>query len=313
MQTSTPTALNAIRQIVEEVIGQPVPDASANLIGLGANSMELVRIINRLEDKLAFRPTFDELGASPTLESIAAAYAARLRPGVEAPSPSPIGEHAAAAGVQASRRADAVAAARSDSDRLRIALQSGPAADCTRYASVRRFARNAVNTRAIAQFLATLRTPEAAAATRSARYGSAGGRYAVQVYLQTAPGGVEEVPAGLYYLHPERQELLQLAPDVAPDPSLFEPVVNGPIVREAAFVVYLVWRPAALQPVYGARARDYALLEAGAMAQVLREAAPGCGLGLCAMAEMDFSALRSWFELDDDQECLGVLVGGVPA
>lgn len=289
-----------IRQVVESTLGIAVPDVHANLIGLGVNSMEMVRIINRLDDDLGFRPPFEELSANPTIAALAVAFRASVT-AVRSPEP-----RAATPASAASAARTAVPALRVDAERPRIEL--GRAAPQDALCSTRTFSPAPVTLGRLAQLLAGLATPERAGG--HALYAAAGGRYAVQCYVQVAAGAAQDIPCGIYYHHPQRHELWLLAPDLGPEPGLFEPVINAPIARLASFVIYLVWRPAALVPDYGARARDYALVEAGAMAQVLRAHAPACGLGLCAIGELNFAPVRGWFELDDDQECLHALFGG---
>jgi SagB-type dehydrogenase family enzyme len=288
-----------IREVVESTLGISVPDDHANLIGLGVNSMEMVRIINRLDDDLGFRPPFEELSANPTIAALAAAMRASV---AGAGSPGPLAAMPTAA---ADTSRTAVPALRHDAQFPKIELRRTAAQDALR--STRSFGPAPLTLQGLDQLLAGLATPGAAGG--HALYAAAGGRYAVQCYVQVA-AGAHDVPCGLYYHHPQRQELWLLAPDLGPEPELFEPVINAPMARRASFVVYLVWRPAALVPDYGARARDYALIEAGAMAQVLRASAPACGLGLCPIGEMNFAPVRGWFELDDDQECLHALFGG---
>ena len=73
----------------------------------------------------------------------------------------------------------------------------------------------------------------------------------------------------------------------------FEPFVNQPIVRQAAFVLLLTVFLPAIAPVYGAHAVRFATLEAGSMAQLLREAAPANGLALCAIGDSAAPATRA--------------------
>ncbi len=79
----------------------------------------------------------------------------------------------------------------------------------------------------------------------------------------------------------------------------------------AAFGVFLVSTPAAIAPAYGERnAARFSTIEAGHIAQLLLTGAPERGLGLCAVGEMDFDAVRADFGVDDDQELLLSLWGG---
>jgi amino acid adenylation domain-containing protein len=144
------------------------------------------------------------------------------------------------------------------------------------------------------------------------RYPSAGSLYPVQVYLHLQPGRVEGVPAGTYYYHPEQHSLVPLVPDGVIDRSVHA-TVNQPVFDTAAFSLFLVAQLAAMQPLYGQRAHEFCLLEAGYMGQLLMTEAPLAGLGLCPIGTLDFGQLRSLFALDESHELVHSFVGGIPA
>jgi hypothetical protein len=79
---------------------------------------------------------------------------------------------------------------------------------------------------------------------------------------------------------------------------------------QAAFGIYLVCPMEFASAVYGDWGYDLVMLEAGAIAQVLRDEAPGVGLGLCSVGTLDFGAIRSAFRLPGEQLLLHSLVGG---
>lgn len=308
MQTSSsPTTAQRIRHIIESVLDVPVPDESTNLISLGANSMEMVRIINRLEDELGFRPRFEDLSTNPSIEALTLAYDLTSSPAPHQDAPAPetsstpptAGRHDEP-GLTSGIRIDALYA--------RMPLPEATAPELPVMRSQRSFGAAALSSAALSVLLSPLRQLQTEGA--HAAYASAGRGYAVQTYLQLQPGACADLPCGLYYYQPERHELWLLAPDLVIEPTLYEPVVNAPIARQAAFALYFVSRPAALKAKYGARARDYCLIEAGAMAQLLRERAYGSGVGLCAIGEFDVGPIQSWFELEPDQECLHSMLGG---
>ncbi|NIQ52122.1 MAG: peptide synthetase, partial [Gammaproteobacteria bacterium] len=59
--------------------------------------------------------------------------------------------------------------------------------------------------------------------------------------------------------------------------------------------------------MYGEVARDFCLLEAGYMAQLLRMEAPGRGIGLCAVGWVDFDVVREPLALGESQIFLHAL------
>ncbi|UQW99649.1 non-ribosomal peptide synthetase [Streptomyces sp. RerS4] len=147
-------------------------------------------------------------------------------------------------------------------------------------------------------------------------YGSAGGLYPVQTYLAVAPGGVEGIAGGTYYLDPAGPALVALeGPDGAVralDPALYGEA-NRPLAAQAAFAVHLVARNAAVKPVYGELADRFGLLEAGAMAQLLRRRAADCRVGLCPIGDVYARPLHEVLVLESDQTVLHTLLGGLPA
>ncbi|WP_103310672.1 MULTISPECIES: SagB family peptide dehydrogenase [unclassified Pseudomonas] len=300
------STVERIRRIVETVLGVVVPDVGSNIIGLGANSMELVRIINLIEDEMGLRLKFEDVSFEPSIAELAKSVEATRE--CEAHEPA---QYAASQAVTETAHLDlpAVTGIRHDAGWPVVMLAEGLSPVETVGASVRAFGHEPLALAGIAQLLDALKLPERGASAH-AGYASAGALYPVQTYLYAKAGRVDGLPCGLYYYHPLRRELWLLSPDLVFDESLYEPLFNAPFYRDAAFAIYLVSRPAAIKPSYGDRARDYCLLEAGAMAQLLRMRAPSCGIGLCAIGDFAFEPVRNWFELDDDQACLHSLVGG---
>ena len=86
--------------------------------------------------------------------------------------------------------------------------------------------------------------------------------------------------------------------------------MNRAIADAAAFALYLIVDLAAIAPVYGEAARDLAFLEAGAMAQVLRDAAPAAGLGLCAVGGLDAARVTPDLDLGPRRQIALTLLGG---
>jgi acyl carrier protein len=79
--TSNPTReglVNRIGMLVRQVL-KAVPVApDANLLCLGATSIDMVRISNLLERELGFRPRIDDFYRTPTVQALAAMYEAYL-------------------------------------------------------------------------------------------------------------------------------------------------------------------------------------------------------------------------------------------
>jgi SagB-type dehydrogenase family enzyme len=304
------STIDHIRRIVESVLGVSVPDVDANIIGLGANSMELVRIINLIEDDLGWRLKFEDVSFEPSIAALAKNVETTREHLTCGAPPSSVDSYLSPPAQEATPRNSPVGKGiREDDGWPTVELANDPAPAEVVYASTREFALEALPLTSVGQLLDSLRQPEQGT-PGSAQYASAGALYPVQAYLYVKAGGVEGLQRGLYYYHPRANALWLLAPDLVLDETLYEPLFNAPIYRRAAFAIYLVSRPAAIEASYPGRAHDYCLLEAGAMAQLLRMRAASCGIGLCAIGDFAFEPVRNWFELDDGQTCLHSLVGG---
>lgn len=293
-----------VRRIVADILGLNDVDPDANIIGLGANSMEIVRIINRIEDETGKRLRFETVGFDASVTSLIAglAHADETPDILLAPSEPLIVEVAKA---DASPR-------RQHEGWSRFALPRDTTQEGVS-GTTRRFTAACVPQAALARLLARLAQAENNQATPGAAYASAGGFYSIQTYLAVKPGAVEDLPFGLYYYEPLLHELWLIAPDLIIDRSHYDPLLNAPIYDQAGFSLHLVAAPGDAVRAYGPRARDYCLIEAGAMAQRLREGVAGSGIGLCAIGDFGFEPLRAWFDVSDSHECLHTLIGGIAA
>ncbi|NJO14615.1 MAG: amino acid adenylation domain-containing protein [Thioploca sp.] len=141
------------------------------------------------------------------------------------------------------------------------------------------------------------------------RYGSAGSLYPVQTYLYIKPNRVTDLTGGFYYYHPLNHRLVLLSATAMIDRERHGGT-NQVIFDQSAFSLFLVAEYQAIEPMYGPSARDFCLLEAGYMSQLLMMAAPTYELGLCPIGGMDFEPIRTELGLRDSQEMVHSLLGG---
>ena len=141
------------------------------------------------------------------------------------------------------------------------------------------------------------------------RYASAGALYPVQTYVWVHPGRVAALPGGAYYYHPGEHALVPLALD-AELPAAIHAPVNRPIFAGAAFSLFLVGQLQAIAPLYGEGSRDFCLLEAGYMSQLLMSEAAGHGIGLCPIGGYDTGPVWETLGLGESQVPLHSLLGG---
>ncbi|GAB1538087.1 hypothetical protein NUACC21_07440 [Scytonema sp. NUACC21] len=103
------------------------------------------------------------------------------------------------------------------------------------------------------------------------RYPSAGSLYPVQTYLFIKPNRVEGLEAGIYYYHPADHRLVLLSTTSEIEGSVYGD--NQNIFEQSAFSLFLIGKLNAIAPMYGELAKDFCLLEAGHMGQLLMSSA----------------------------------------
>ncbi len=175
--------------------------------------------------------------------------------------------------------------------------------------SHRHFLKAKVRLESLSQFLKCLEAKETGDAQRYV-YGSAGGLYPVQTYLYVKPNRVTDLKSGIYYYHPIKNTLVSVSEEVMITGKIYDPMINRPIFDEAAFVVFLIADLSAIEPMYGERSTHYATIEAGLISQVLEESAPRSNLGLCQIGELDFDLIKEQFKLSDNHILVHSLLGG---
>ena len=176
--------------------------------------------------------------------------------------------------------------------------------------SFRKFLREPIPRERLAALLRTLGPVEWSGRLKY-RYPSAGSLYPVQTYLYVKPGRVSGLSAGTYYYDPLDHRLIALSSEPDLDGRLFGSD-NRPVFEEAALALFLITQYKAVTPIYGSRARDFSLLEAGYMSQLLMSLAPELELGLCPIGGLEFAPLRARLALEESHEFLHLLLlGGI--
>ncbi len=316
-----------VAALVAAELGRAEVDASATLIEIGATSLDLVRIANRLEDELGFRPRMDQMLRLPLGEAVLAFYEQRLAsgdPAAGAPAPEAVPAATTPQGgatytvlrdpeerARFKKRRLALRDPRPEAELVR--LDAGPSVEAlaprflTRR-SRRQFAAEAVPLAALSRLFGGLRQL-AFDGEPKYLYGSAGGVYPVQTYLYAKPGGVAGLEPGAYYYHPLHHRFDRLPGPQELGAEAFG-WLNAPVFERASFALFLVAELAAMGPMYGALSERFCWLEAGAMTQVLETEAPECGLGLCQIGWLELPALERVLGLAGGQLYLHGLLGG---
>ncbi|GGT43696.1 hypothetical protein GCM10010271_54660 [Streptomyces kurssanovii] len=313
-----PVTAETVARTAAGILGVDHVGPDDDLFDLGATSFTMIRLAQEIETVSGgAQVPVEVLIQSPTPRSIAA-RATPAAPTAPAPAAAVPAGRAADVRIALDPKAKAafkdarVAERRLPGTMRRLPVpDAGPAEARALFdaSSFREFADGPLPAHDLLSLLSTVTWGELEGRAKR-RYPSGGGFYPVQVYVYIAPGAVEAAEPGLYYLHPAERALIAVAPGARYGTDLHV-LHNRALVEGSAFGVFLVSTPAAIAPAYGERnAARFSTIEAGHIAQLLLTGAPERGLGLCAVGEMDFDAVRGDFALDADQELLLSLWGG---
>ncbi len=313
---------NDIAQIVAEVLKRDTVGHTENWFNLGATSIDMIRILNRIEQVLSVRPSLDELYRFASVNDLTERLTLQSE-------------------TQKARTADSNVVHTTDSIVSGFRLITDPdernrfkeshvglrkiAVDARMFAlgnldemnieqvarrqSTRHFTFRAFSNTALSDLLGCLRQIRI---NDNPKYGyaSAGGLYPVRTYLYIKQDRVEKIPAGYYYYDPLSHSLMCLGHHDQLDETIYDRLVNRPIFEEAAFALFLVVKLGAIAPMYGEPSTHMVTLEAGAMTQLLEMAADSAGLGVCQIGQVNFEQIRANFQLSNDEVLIHSLLGG---
>ncbi|MEV7229556.1 amino acid adenylation domain-containing protein [Polymorphospora sp. NPDC051019] len=298
-------------KIVTEILDVPVVAPDANLLLLGATSIDIVRIANALSGELGFRPKLARLMRQPTLADLLGMYREHVaqRAVVARAQRAVVDDPAARAEFKARGEGRRVFPPATGQVALAAPADPAFARRYTDYRSVRRFGADPVPAHALGLLLAALAQRQVDGRAKF-QYGSAGGTYPVQTYLYVKPGRITGVPGGAYYHDPATHRLVALGGERELSPDAYDYFVNRPVFESAAFALFLVAQRAAIDPLYPEQSVAFCNIEAGAMAQLLTMAAADHGLGLCGIGSLETDELAALFDLDTSHRLVYSLVGG---
>ncbi len=143
-------------------------------------------------------------------------------------------------------------------------------------------------------------------------YASAGNLYPVQTYLHIKEGRIDGLDGGLYYHDPEAHTLVRMR-ELTEIPESIHGQFNRAFFGTTAFSIFLVGKLDAIAPLYADHARDFCLLEAGYMSQLMMERAPENAIGLCPIGFVQFDEIHQQLGLGADHILVHSLVGGLIA
>jgi pyochelin synthetase len=320
--TALQSELEGMRELVEGVLNQTDLDASTSLLAYGATSIDMIRIVNRLDETLGYRPRIGDFYRDATITGLVRSYE-RYKNETERAVPlpaAPVQEQPDGAFIitdpieREAFKKTLAGLRRFNANAISIGLGAAALDDQTirRYSerrSHREFSAAPVPHANLRGLLGEL-SPIMLEGHAKYLFGSAGNSYSVQTYIYAKSGRVESLPAGVYYHQPVERRFVLISGGACIDPEIYDFLINRPVFDAAAFAVFFVAQLGAIQPLYGEHALSFATIEAGLMTQVLEMAAPSFGIGLCQMGALNPVLLSGPLTFEPGHALLHSLVGG---
>jgi amino acid adenylation domain-containing protein len=323
LPTAVTNKVAKITSLVAGLIHKPELEPDTNLLELGVNSIDVVRIGNLLERELGFRIKFEEFYHTPSVAALLSRHglgAFGWKSGGEPRSPAgPLGSESIPTFEMLLDRGkrhelkERRVWLRRDNGTLTIALPSTSAAEALGGTPAERkrrerFTTGRIGLDSLSELLSVLAHVATDGPGRPA-YHSFGECFPIQVYLHVKPARVDGLDSGIYYHDPVQHRLVLLSSDPVITKGVHAPVYQT-LFEDAAFSLFLIAQLDAIGPMYGGQAHRLCLLEAGHISQALMQATASCGIGLCPVGAMNFEPIRRYFTLTDSQILVHSLLGG---
>jgi SagB-type dehydrogenase family enzyme len=309
------TLKRRVSRIVERILQFDSLAHDRDLLAMGADSLDFVRIVTQIELETGVHIDFDEVYRQPTIAGItrlcttpSVVPEGGTAPRVEQRHGKVLNDPEARDAFKRSRLALRQFGACHDAIRLPGQPSEQTLAGFERRRSSRHFARDPVTLDRLGALLGVLREVDLDGKPKRV-YGSAGGLYPVQVYVFAKPARVHGAE-GLFYYQPREHALIRVSGENDIPDDAYDRFVNRPVFTEAAFAIYLVADVDAIEPLYGDQTMRYSCIEAGLMAQELERCAGSLGLGLCQIGQVDAGLLKSRLDLSERHEFVHSLLGG---
>jgi pyochelin synthetase len=314
-----------VSQLVAKVLKVEQIDPARNLLEYGTTSMDIFRIANLLDSQLHVHLEFGQLFHFSNINAIAA-YCKQYLSSDEIPAdtlePSEKNgtAHSSASfnllidpveREQFKQRQAGLRRTRSELAKVELMVPELEETVLRKYLerrSYRTFLQKPIPFRQFSEFLGCLRQI-ALNGKLKYQWGSAGGLYPVQIYAYVKSRGVEGIDRGIYYYHPVDHNLTLITPHVQLDRNVFG-LTNQHIFDQAAFAIFLIGQMKAIEPMYGELSRDFCLIEAGLITQLLETSAPPHQIALCQIGRIGFGEIEHLFSLEEGCIYLHSLLGG---
>jgi amino acid adenylation domain-containing protein len=323
--------------VAREILGTKDIESDTNLLDVGASSVDMIRIANKVEAlNGGIRPKLDDIYEDPTPLGITALlqvkqFDEKVKDSAQGIDASKISGPSGLLSVPGANKnpilskelrtreevAEFKAAGhgrRSDLEgkggvSLLNTVEAIDGVRPRRRKTRRLYSQNTITLEGISELIGALRAD--GSAERRFNFGSSGPTYSISTYLVTKPDRIENIDSGSYWYDPDGHQLIPVGGLGEFGPDAVWGDVNKNMLMSAAFGIALVYRPAAIWPVYERASDRYAILEAGFMSQLLEMQAEEQGMGLCQVGAMDSEQFIKAVDLPVGDTVINWLVGGI--
>jgi SagB-type dehydrogenase family enzyme len=285
--------LSRLRALCLEVFEVSTLEESEDFITAGVNSLQILRLGNRLKTEFGSVPPAQDLFKDRTLRGLFQFYAQH---GEATSSPSMLlTTQEERDRFKRERFAQRARSPRSNS--VSGLFEDRPTTDLFRdLKSTRNFSNAPIEPKLLGRWLDSLALSLENGKPKAA-YPSAGGLYPVQVYLHVKSGAVKSLLPGTYFFDALERQLTAIPSHGTEERSFFFGE-SADLEARAPITLYLIADMTAIEPLYAASSLQYCHVEAGAMTQLLRMSSRALNLGTCFVSECDSRRLLNHLHLD---------------
>ncbi|MEK7434104.1 MAG: amino acid adenylation domain-containing protein [Cyanobacteriota bacterium] len=296
---------NKILKIIKEVLNIQEIYNDTDLLSIGTNSIDIVKIANRLEVEFGFCPKISDIFRLKTVNLISDFYEKRKN---EIKETFEYKEGQIIIDVDEREKFR--------NNRLSIRKLSGIETkldsyenndNYNNYKTTRFFSDEIINKKDFGNFLGVLREIELNSSFKYL-YPSAGSLYPVQIYILMKENAVQDFSSGIYYYNAKNHSLIKIT-DELPENIHFSYSLN--IYNSSKFSIFLISDLRSIEPLYSTASIEYSYIEAGSITQLLRSESYKYNIGLCSIGQVNDDNLKKVLNLDDKYLFLHTILGGI--
>ncbi|MFN8578548.1 MAG: amino acid adenylation domain-containing protein [Candidatus Sericytochromatia bacterium] len=298
--------ITKISKMAQEVLSIEYISPDTDLLSLGANSIDIVKLANLLEQEFGFCPKMGDIFQLKTINKLAVFYEVN-KSKIKSKENVSISKIIFDPEKRELFKNSHKNIRSFNTESIDLEINDKDDYLFNNYHSTRTFSDDKISFKQLSNLLNSLRHKYNNNYYK-AQYASAGSLYPVQIYIHLKED-IEHLREGIYYYNPQKHRLNRLSSAISLNKELHF-YINQSIYEKSQFSIYLISDLKAIEPIYANSSIEYSLIEAGSISQILRMRAEENDLGLCQIGQIDFEKIKSLLQLDDKYILLHIILGG---